>query len=257
MEGADQGQPRSTDHDKGINVSTQIPRAGMLQRTGVIGRRRQRYSVYIPDNYEPSRRWPVILFLHGSGERGADGVAPTTLGLGPAVLQHPERFPALVVFPQALRGMNWRGQMLDGACAALEDVIDAFNGDTDRIYLTGISMGGYGAVRLALQEPDRFAALVPVCGGIELPETVVNTDAEDPANVAARLLRHLPVWAFHGSDDPVIPVNESRRFVQALEAAGADVHYSEFAGVGHGSWDQAYATPELWSWLFMQRRTSR
>lgn len=237
-------------------MNTQITRAGMLQRTGVVGRRRQRYSVWIPPGYHPDRSWPVILFLHGSGERGADGVAPTTVGLGPALEQNPERFPALVVFPQALRGLGWRGQMLDAACAALEDVIDVYNGDTDRVYLTGVSIGGFGAIRLALQEPHRFAALVPVCGGVELPETIsVPTDAE-PAATAAALLRHLPIWAFHGSEDPIIPVNESRSFVSALEHAHGNVRYTEFEGIGHDAWNRAYATPELATWLLAQRRIS-
>ncbi len=122
------------------------------------------YRVYEPSAPEPL---PLILFLHGAGESGTDDVLPTTVGIGPAIDAAPERFPALVVFPQASRGYGWRGFNLAAAVAALDDVEERYNVDRGRVYVTGISMGGYGTWLLALQQPERFAAIVPVCGGLD------------------------------------------------------------------------------------------
>jgi predicted peptidase len=150
------------------------------------------------------------------------------------------------------------------ALAALAQAIEEFNGDPERIYLTGLSMGGYGAWNLAARHPGRFAALAPVCGGIaapsrpnrpsEIPEFIPAVeDRENPyASVAGRIGR-TPVWVFHGEADPVVPVEESRRMVLALRAAGGEARYSEFIGVGHDSWNRAYAEPEFFPWLFSKR----
>ena len=194
---------------------------------------------------------PLILFLHGAGESGTDDVAPTTVGIGPAITREPDRFPALVVFPQASRGYGWRGFNLAAAIAALDDAERAFDVDRDRIFVTGISMGGYGAWTLAALQPERFAAVVPVCGGLDRA-TAKMTHAE-----AAQRLASMPQWVFHGDRDDVIPVEESRTMVRALEEAGAThVRFTEYAGVRHNSWDRAYAEPELMPWLLSQRRGS-
>lgn len=201
------------------------------------------YQLFAPDLDGPR---PVILFLHGAGESGRDGIAQTTVGLGPAVRRDPKRFPALVVFPQASRGYGWRGFNLDAAVAALEDVERSFEVDPDRVYVTGISMGGYGTWLLAAQQPERFAAAVPICGGLD---RLAGSHAD-----AARRLTRIRQWAFHGDADDIIPVEESRAMVAALRDAGADVRYTEYAGVRHNSWDRAYAEPELMPWLLRQKR---
>jgi predicted peptidase len=199
------------------------------------------YRVYEPrDVPEPL---PMILFLHGAGESGSDGLLQTNVGLGPVV----ERYPALVVFPQASRGYGWRAFNLAAAVAALDDVEGSFPVDRERVSVTGISMGGYGTWLLALRQPERFAAAVPVCGGLD--GTAQLTHAQ-----AARRLASIPQWVFHGDRDDIIPVDESRAMVRALKAAGADVRYTEYAGVRHNSWDRAYAEPELAPWLLAQRR---
>jgi predicted peptidase len=199
------------------------------------------YRVYEPrDVAEPL---PVILFLHGAGESGSDGLLQTTVGLGRVV----ERYPALVVFPQASRGYGWRGFNLAAAVAALDDAETSFPVDRDRVSVTGISMGGYGTWLLALRQAERFAAAVPVCGGLD--GTAHLTHAQ-----AARRLASIPQWVFHGDRDDIIPVDESRAMVRALKAAGADVRYTEYAGVRHNSWDRAYAESELAPWLLAQRR---
>ena len=233
-----------------------MPAIRFHERT-LANTRRSPYRVYVPEGHAikghaPGRRWPVVLFLHGAGEAGEDGRAPTTVGLGPAIARHPERFPVLAVFPQCRRGDSWRGAMLDDALAALEETVTSLDGDRSRLYLTGVSMGGYGCWRLALQEPSRFAALVPVCGGLDSSErrrARPGPALERAYDDAAARLRHLPAWVFHGDADAIVPVEESRTMVAALERAGAPVRYTEYSRVGHASWTPAYADPELMPWL--------
>lgn len=234
---------------------------GFLNRTAVVERRTVRYMVYLPADFSPDRSWPVILFLHGAGEGGSNGLLQTNVGLGPAIRRHPERVPAVVVFPQSPRGHPWRGASADLALRALERSIEEFHGDADHLYLTGVSMGGYGTWRLALEEPHRFAAVVPICGGLDVPARrrlpqVVDLDAPLPRAYldAAHQLRHLPAWMFHGEEDDIVPVSESRVVVEALRQVDAPVRYTEYPGVEHDAWDPAYAEPQLMPWLLSHRR---
>lgn len=234
---------------------------GFLNRTMEIDGKTYRYVVYVPSEFDSAEKWPVVLFLHGSGERGSDGLRQTVVGLGSAIRRNPERFPMIVIFPQASEDTRWLGDEADFAIAAVDRTVEELNGDPDRVYLTGLSLGGYGSWHLALAHPDRFAALVPVCGGIVKPETAASVrqspltiDVEDPYELTARKLRHLPVWMFHGEEDPVIPASESRRMFDALRTVGADVQYDEVPGVGHGVWDDAYGRQGLWEWMLRQRR---
>jgi predicted peptidase len=204
------------------------------------------YRVYEPQS---DAALPVILFLHGAGESGIDDVAPTTVGLGPAIVRHPERFPAIVVFPQASRGYGWQGFNLSAAVAALDDVERAGNVDRSRVSVTGISMGGYGTWLLAIQQPTRFAAIVPVCGGFDANAAAM------PINAAAERIASIPHWVFHGDADNIIPVDRSRSMVRALRAAGAEVRYTEYPDVRHNSWDRAYAEPELMPWILSKKLT--
>jgi len=226
---------------------------GFLPRTATVEAVTYGYQVYVPSGFTSDRSWPVILFLHGADEGGSDGVRQTRVGLGPALRRYPERFPAVVVFPQSPRGHPWRGPSADLALRALEQTMHEFKGDPERLYLTGISMGGYGTWRLALQDPHRFVALVPICGGLDSPAKR-GASAREPFLEAARQLRHLPTWVFHGEEDNIIPVSESRVMVRALQEVGAPVRYTEYPGVEHDSWDPAYAAPELATWLLSQRR---
>lgn len=227
---------------------------GFLNRTLTASGESFRYQVYLPAEWTPDRRWPTLLFLHGAGEGGSDGLLQTQVGLGPAIRRHPDRFPTIVVFPQSRRGQPWRGRMADLALEALDRALEEHHGDPRRVYLTGVSMGGYGTWRFGLEDPSRFAALVPVCGGLEaarhrlMPENRRDPLA-DPFLEAARRVRHVPIWIFHGEEDPIIPVSESRVMVEALRRVGGNVRYTEFAGVEHDSWDPAYAEPELMPWL--------
>lgn len=208
---------------------------------------------------------PVVLFLHGAGQRGSDGERQTEIGL-PAVLRERPDFPAVVVMPQAPRSAWWGTPRIERlALAALDQALAEFDGDPDRIYLTGLSLGGYGTWAFAYRDPDRFAALVPVCGGVTARNSRLPTPAwhpgavrpDDPWGEAARVLADLPVWIFHGERDRRIPVSESRRMAQALREAGGHPRYTEYPGVGHDSWTPAYREDDLYDWLFAQRRSDR
>ncbi len=243
-------------------VSAPEPEAGaFVERTVRVDGVDRRYRVFVPARRDSGAPLPTVLFLHGTGERGDDGEKPTRVGLGPYVRAHADRFPALAVFPQAPEGQDWNGVAAEIAFAALDAASAEFGGDPDRTYLTGLSMGGYGTWELALMQPRRFAALVPVCGGLTAPRAERDLfvgplrDAADKPAALAQRLKHLPVWIFHGAKDDVVPPGESRAVSAALRAAGGEARYTEFSEANHNSWDPAYSeTPELWSWLFAQRR---
>ncbi len=200
------------------------------------------YCVFVPPSYTPQRAWPVILFLHGSGEAGDDGFLQTDVGIGRALRRYHRMIPAIVVMPQAPRQAQWTGTMSRMALRCVEETSRDYHLDPQRVYLTGLSLGGIGAWALAAELPDRFAAVVPICG------------VGDPD--AAGRLKDLPIWAFHGSADDRVPVSGSREVVRALREAGSSkIQYTEIENGGHLIWDQAYADPQLWKWLFSQSRT--
>jgi predicted peptidase len=140
---------------------------------------------------------------------------------------------------------------------ALEKSIDEFNGDRTRLYLTGLSMGGYGTFYFAAKYSNKFAALVPICGGVVPPRELRQAGAESFRKrylEAAQKIGKTPTWIFHGADDYRVPVTESREMLKALQEIGGRVKYTEYEGVGHNSWDRAYAEPDLMPWLLSQRR---
>ncbi|HSE96738.1 MAG TPA: prolyl oligopeptidase family serine peptidase, partial [Blastocatellia bacterium] len=233
---------------------------GFLNRTVKLGAVSHRYQVYVPSGWDGRKKWPVILFLHGAGERGEDGLIQTEVGIGTAIRRHADRAAAIVVFPQCLKNRWWpEPDMQKVALAALDRAMREFKGDPDRVYLTGISMGGYGTWAIARSNPGRFAALAPVCGGVNLPrragipENANVSAASDPYSDVAEKVGKTPVWVFHGGADTVVPVSESRKMVEALKAAGGDVRYNEYEGVGHNSWDRAYGEAEFFNWLLGHR----
>jgi len=240
-----------------MTSSARAAETGFLNRTVKIGAETYRYQVYVPRDWDKKRKWPIILFLHGAGERGDDGIVQTEVGIGGAIRRYVDRFPAIVVMPQCRKDKWWTEEtMQQQALQALEQSMKEFNGDRDRTYLTGLSMGGYGAWSIAAKRPGKFAAIVPVCGGIRPPPRVPVPDAAkaiDP-NVdlyaqAAQRIGKTPIWIFHGGADPVVPPDESRKMNEALMAVGGDVKYTEYEKVGHNSWDKAYAEPELMKWM--------
>ena len=238
---------------------------GFLDRSVSVGGINHRYQVYVPADYNTSQqRWPVILFLHGGGERGTDGVFQTQVGLAGAVRSAPSKWPAIIVMPQVQTDSIWVGTPSDVAIAALDRTMAEFRTDVDRVYLTGLSLGGNGTWNLAYRFPERWAAIAPICAFItpftRLPgsRSIVPADAGDPFAAIARRLKSLPTWIFHGEVDGVVNVSESRKAADALRAAGAtSMHYTEFLGAGHNVWDMTYASPQFREWLFAQRRTTR
>jgi len=205
---------------------------GFLNRVVTVSGVDYRYQVYVPPNWSKKQKWPVILFLHGAGERGDDGLIQTEVGIGTAIRRHQDRFHAIVVMPQCRVKVWWLDASMQAqALRALDDAMKEFKGDPARVYLTGLSMGGYGTWGLGAKATPRFAALVPICGGVILPSHVAEREpgmapAEatgDPYAATAQGIGKTPVWAFHGSDDPAVPVTESRKLVDALKAAGGNV----------------------------------
>ncbi len=199
-----------------------------------------KYMVYVPEDYDAGKSWPAILFMHGAGERGSDGVKQSTVGIGKAIRNNPERFPCIVIMPQCPEASFWEGPVQELALGTLDAAIGEYNIDDDRIVLTGLSLGGFGTWSIGSRCAERFCALVPICGG------GIPTDGERYAKT--------PIWCFHGSADPVVPVKRSQEMVQMIRAAGGNVEYTELEGVGHNSWDPAYGNPELIEWMLKQRR---
>ncbi len=249
-------------------VSAQTVETGFLNRSVIVDGTEYRYQVYVPRDYQRAASWPIILALHGGGERGHDGLVQTEVGLGSAIRRHAGRYPAIVVFPQSPDDGTPGFQALGGrlALAALDRTMAEFNADASRVYLTGLSMGGNGSWYLAYHYPDRFAALVVVCGWIGerherhgitsrvfYPAIVPASTPNAYVAVAQRVSR-IPIWLFHGEADSTVPVEESRRMVSALKEVGANVQYTEFPGIGHDAWDSAYALEALPKWLFNQQR---
>jgi predicted peptidase len=244
----------------GWGAHAQRVETGFLNRSATVGGQRYRYQVYIPADYASQARWPVVLFLHGAGERGTDGLLPTNVGLGPAIRRDPARYPAIAVFPQAPPDSQWVGAPAEMALVALRQTMAEFHVDADRVYLTGLSMGGHGAWYLAYRHPELWAAVVPICGWV--PDTerfrgsvpVVPPDSGPPVPALARRLARMPIWIFHGEMDRVVPVSGSREPAAALEAASGNVRYTEYLGLDHNSWDPTYGSDEFTRWLFAQRR---
>jgi predicted peptidase len=245
-----------------LALALQAPRmeTGFLDRTITVAGRSYRYQVYVPADYQSKPSWPAILFLHGAGERGDDGLLQTNVGLAPAIRKTPSRYPAIAIFPQVPRDSQWVGAPADMAVAALQQTMKEFKVDPKRVYLTGLSMGGHGTWYVAYRNPDLFAAVVPICGWVrEFPffKGSVPVVPGDSAAVMPNLVRRLartPIWIFHGEVDQVVNVDGSREPFNALQAASADVRYTELLGLDHNSWDAAYGSEEFTRWLFAQHR---
>ena len=195
------------------------------------------YVVYLPDGYyyRRERRWPLILYLHGAGAVGRD-IGRARAGGIPLYLEKGGRLPFVVVAPQSPQ-YGWDIAALG---ALLDEVVRRYRVDEARVYLSGTSMGGYGTWAFAAAHPGRFAAIAPICGG------------GDPA--WADRLRSVPIWAFHGAEDAVVPPEESRKMVAALERAGGDVRLTIYPGVGHDSATMTYADHKLYDWFLAHRR---
>ncbi len=207
------------------------------------------YLLHLPAGYEArsAKPWPLILFLHGAGERGTR-IGPVGKH-GPArIAREQPGFPFVVVSPQCQSGLWWQPEPL---LALLDDVTARFNVDPKRIYLTGMSMGGFGTWSLAIEAPERFAAIAPICGGGSSIGLLLA-----PAHKLAAL-RRLPVWAFHGALDDLVKLEESEGMVGALRSLGNDAQLTVYAGAGHDSWTETYRNPKLYEWFLRHKNKSR
>jgi len=196
-----------------------------------------RFLLYLPEEYDslPEKKWPLLLFLHGTGERG-ELLELVNKNGPPMLIQHGHRFSFIVVSPQCPEDQRWSVEVLN---MLLDEMIADYRLDDTRIYVSGLSMGGQGTWDLAMAYPERFAAIVPICGWA------------DPT-LAARI-KELPAWVFHGAKDDVIPVSESEKMVSALKALGSPVKFTVYPDAGHDSWTEAYNSQEMWEWLLEQR----
>jgi predicted peptidase len=199
------------------------------------------YLLYLPEGYgAEEQRWPLVLFLHGAGQRGDDIERLKEHG-PPKLVAQGRSFPFILVSPQVPEGQWWDTEAL---AVLLDHVMATYAVDADRVYLTGLSMGGAGAWSLATHSPERFAAVVPICGaGLDLYR-------------GRQRLTGVPIWAFHGAQDELVPVELSRLIVESVRMGGGNVKFTVYPDVGHDSWTRTYDNPELWEWLLSQQRTS-
>lgn len=215
------------------------PATGLLSKSVQLDGTTIPYAVFVPHDFDPANTWPLIVFLHGRGERGKDGVLQTKVGLYPAVQKNPERFPCLVLMPQCPIDRMWASGF-DIIDATLDRTLSEYPIDRNRIYLTGLSMGGYGAWLYGAERDGTFAALLPICGGGKVSD-------------APRLAK-TPIWAFHGAADALVNPEASRAMVEAVKQAGGTIQYTEYPGVAHNAWDLTYSNPEVIAWLLAQHK---
>lgn len=199
------------------------------------------YLLSLPPNYEETEeKFPLVLFLHGMGERGND--LELIKKHGPPKLADEKEFPFILVSPQCPiepRLANWL-VYIDDLMVLVDDIIEKYRIDTKRVYVTGLSMGGYGTWALAKRYPDRFAAIAPICGGGSVE--------------GIEKLKDLPIWVFHGAKDEVVPLSESEVLVEALRKVGGNVKFTIYPDADHDSWTETYENPEFYEWLLSQRK---
>jgi len=228
---------------------------GFAARTYRVGTETMRYRLFVPEQYDAKKKYPIVIWLHGAGGEGVDGYRQLFDDQVPGSQTWTEpanqaKHPAFVLAPQSSVGwlskpQSRRTDGLSGALtrvvAILDQVSHEFSIDQSRVYVAGQSDGGYGAWALITGLPERFAAAVILCGGGE------------PAKAAR--VTHVAIWAFHGSADPMVPVSESRDMIAAIRKAGGKPRYTEYAGLGHEIWNRAFAEPGLVDWLFAQHKS--
>ncbi|MGI8466841.1 MAG: prolyl oligopeptidase family serine peptidase [Pyrinomonadaceae bacterium] len=249
------------------NFSAQNVKDEFLRREVKIGGETYGYRVYVPQNRDVKKKLPVMMFLHGNGANGTDNEKQVA-GFEKVVFQNPKIFNFIIVFPQARPNTFWIGEQTEQASKALDQTIAEFNGDSQRLYLAGHSMGGYGTWTTAALYPHKFAALVPISGGIVPPfklpptakllfpkELIAIVESQNPYDALAEKIGNTPVWDFHGAEDEAVPVTESRNIIAALKKKGnKNVNYTEYPKTDHnGALIKAFSEPKLYKWLAEQK----
>lgn len=221
------------------------------------------YRILYPEGYDKTKKYPLILFLHGAGERGDDNELQLTHGIG--LFLNPDnrsKFPAIVIFPQCPKENSWNSMVADRtktpvemsfdntrepkgplvmSIALVNQMINEGCADPKRIYVMGLSMGGMGTFEAVYRNPKLFAAAVPICGGGDV-------------NHYNKSVKKVAFWVFHGDQDKSVNVKYSREMVDKLKSLKAEVKYTEYPGIGHNSWDNAFAEADLLPWMFSHRR---
>lgn len=229
-----------------------------MKMSTAIGGQQLSYLVRYPQVRETKNKFPLLLFLHGAGERGSDVSLAERHGPSKVILSQPSLQNSIILTPQCPAEHWWRSDTLFALLMEFlhhhQDIVD-----TKRLYVTGLSMGGYATWKLVSDHPNLFAAAVPICGGGD-PSTLMvkhsTTGAESFDYETPSRIRQTAVWAFHGVDDHVVPISESRRLVKIIKRAGnPNVRLTEYQGVKHDSWTQTYESEKLYDWLFEQQQT--
>lgn len=214
------------------------------------------YRLLKPADFDPNKKYPLVIFLHGAGERGSDNAAQLKHCMAQfCTPEHRQKYPCYVLAPQCPEGQKWADvdwssdtpafpAKVSSSLGLTFAVVDSMLADAaiakNRVYIAGLSMGGYGTWDALARRPELFAAAIPICGGGDV-ETV-------------GAFKDIPLWCFHGADDRAVDVERSRTMIAALKAAGGEPRYTEYPGVGHDSWTQTFANEETFQWLFAQKR---
>ncbi|HXD31115.1 MAG TPA: PHB depolymerase family esterase [Pyrinomonadaceae bacterium] len=233
--------------------TTKVVSKNIVEQTYVNKRgEKMPYLLFVPSGYDKQKKYPLVLWLHGGGARGNDPKINLTFGdqHGFGFLTRSDnqsRYPSFVFAPQCPPNRVWGDPAANNLTAEMNLVLEIlgqlqadYSIDPARLYVMGISLGGYGAWDVIVRRPGIFAAAVPICGG--------------GAPAKASLMKATAIWAFHGDHDESVDVSESRHMIAALKQAGANPRYTEYKDVGHNSWERAFAEPELLSWLFAQKQ---
>ncbi len=207
------------------------------------------YVVYVPRAYEVGKKWPAIVFLHGSGESGTDGQKQIAQGIGTNILWNADRWPCIVMMPQKpSEKLQWE-EVDDLVMKMVEETKREYRIDEERIGLTGLSQGGHGVWSIGAAHPEVWSALAPICGYVEKEKGTLTA-----AGIAEKL-KGVPMWVFHGEEDDVVLPEESKRVVEAMtEAAAKDVRLTLYPKTNHGSWDKAYGEKELPGFLMTGKK---
>lgn len=235
------------------NLLTNVASAGsgerqgsMQSRTVQVGAENFNYQVYVPPS-STDEKLPVMIFLHGIGQRGSGGLVPTNGAAGAIASHYFSQVPAIVLMPQCRKESYWSDAVMEQMVMnALAETVKEFGADENRISLVGVSMGGYGVWHFATQQPNKFAALVSICGG----SSVMTGERFEPV---AKKVGATPSWLFHGADDKIVSVNESRQIVKAIETNGGNVKYTEYEDVGHNVWLNVLGEKDLLPWILGQQ----
>jgi predicted peptidase len=239
---------------------------GFLKREVVIGSNTYGYRVFVPKDRPPNQKLPVMLFLHGSDERGDDNEAQIK-NFEKLIGANPQNFQFIIVLPQCRRNTFWAGEMTEQAIKALDQTVAEFGGDANRLYLAGFSLGGFGVWQTAILYPKKFAALVPMSGRVLprldknskerdklLPAQLVLDESPEPYKAIAEKIGQTPIWVFHGKDDNIVPIGQSRKIVEALRKLGNNnVNATEYENTGHITIDKTLNEPQLFEWLAKQK----